>query len=301
MIRSILFALGSALAASSALAEWSLRLTKAPETKGWEKPAIASYTRSDGGESAYMTQGSVGYSFAESQPFGVSSKLIPSARLSWAKNTLAGQEQDTRSGTLDLQLDFAAENPQNFVTFAASLGGERNELKSSEAWTASLDILAGWDPLFSPVALQPVAFAIVPGAGYFVKDVRDAPTDAQTGITPTGKLRGYYVNVTATLIPNFLTPIASQSEFFQASRWRLVGTAQNMRTTDVLPGDEKGSHRLYTIALNYSFADPVVAKPSGPAQLKLIPGITLRRQVGSDPWNDIAKGGFTQLAFSLKY
>ena len=81
----------------SANAQWSLKLTKAPESKEWEKPAVVGYQRSDGGETSYQTEGTLAYKFAARELFGPGSSNMPRVRVSWAKNTLVGNVRDSLS------------------------------------------------------------------------------------------------------------------------------------------------------------------------------------------------------------
>lgn len=292
------------LTATDSLAEGlTLRLTKAPESKDWERPAIASFTRSDGGESSYYTQGTVAYGWADMHPFGPGSALIPEVRASWAKNTLAGQEQDAHSLAVDGTLAIGSPTGLNFLLLTGSAGIERNRLESANARTGSVDALLGNEYLLSSKLAWPVAWAVFPGAGAFIKDVRDAPADKDTGVAPTGKLRGYYGGVSITIIPNFLGgPKGGPIEnFVMAQRWSLKLSSQIERTTSVVAGDVKGTHRLHAASINYSFVDPPLHKTANATGARVIPGLSLSRQVGSDPWNEVAKGGFTTLQFTLKY
>ena len=291
-------------------AQLALRFGKVPGEKGWDDPATLSYQHNDGGDSSYATQGTLAYTFLKlsmkndekaGEQARYAKNLSSSVRVSWAKNSLKNQEQDNHGAAFSATLDVVELNPQNFFQFDLSAGIDRDELGNSDALTTLLSVLIGRDELISRKNLNPVAFALFPSIGIFAKDTREAKADPQTGIEPTGTLGGYYVGAALTVIPSFLESIAGNStnELLRPLRWSIQASTQFMEVTDAPAGRETGEHRLHSFALNYFFVDPPRLK-NDPAP-KLIPSLSLRRQIGSDPLNDVPKGGFTQLTFTLKY
>lgn len=264
----------------------SLRLAKVATSKEWEQPAIFSYVRNDGGDSSYNTRGTLAYGY-QPKPGTAGSDWGIAARLTWNRNTLVGSEANSRS--VGAQMNFVtllgdATNAQNQVQLSLDIGASRNDVKESNAVSGGLTASAMLDPLISAKNAS-LAYEVLPSVGVFQMNVRRAPFDIERSITPIGNVRGNFAKLDITLIPNFLS---------NDQRWIAQFSVQELRKSSDVTGGSPGNFRLSTAALSYRF-NPTAKKGQVDSAL------TLSRQVGEDPWNEVERGGFTQLAFTVKY
>lgn len=259
----------------------SVRLAKAADDTDANKPATLSVQRNDGGETSYVTEGALKGSY----DFGKLNEQTASAFASWNHNTLSANPTRTASwGARHLyRLVYSERNDS--LRFDSSIGQQRDIIKDSNAIPVTIN--ASWYPhaLLEPTKDRPVWATARATVGAFWKDVYHAAASKQTGIEPTGIMSGGLVSL--SLSANIY-------------RWSLTGTTQQLDTNRVVAGDETGSHRLSKLELTYTFVDApqTLSQDSTPGW---VPGISLSRQVGDDPLNNVARSGFNLLALTVKY
>jgi hypothetical protein len=265
---------------------FKLRLAKAPDTSDSNSPATLGYQHSDNGKNDYVTQGAIIWN---NYPDDITT-IAPA--LSWNHNTLASTPTDTWKASVGLsKLWFyncpTCDHNLDRIKWAGSLAQQRDVIKSSNSTTVRLDATWFTNMLVMPPAGTLNFAALRPTMTLFSKRVRDAAKDKVTGITPTGSLNGSALGLAG---------------YVNYGRWYLDASSQSIHVSHDVNGSTPTLHRLSKISLRYEFVDAArTGEELKNSSTQWIPSILITRQVGDDPFNDVAKAGFTQVAFSLQY